>query len=391
MSEPTGYVIIEEGRYEYYPNKWGQISVYRDVFWGMEETISWIRSRYRPRIPPTREAKVVVEEIKGCYCGCEVIIDLDHHQLMFTPNHFIEHWIWPFERLYEHLLSKMWDGWQIRVDPDYSESDFLRFIQPETFDVPSNGNLAPDDANDAGEFSAAECVARRQDEDYWTKQGADFLSDWLSIRFANADIFDYAFITDIDWPTLPRLLQEGPPLIDLLKDAKSDVVPAEYKTACGAHLDLAKQCLYFWESRYEDRIHQESRLAKRWSGWNVRRLEQGWFQQMQATQRNFPDKRLTDRTLVKWILYYLIGFRSLPYQFRDMNELIQYHQLCGWFTLEELKPKRLQYLIQQEPELPAHVRETSGRHQQLHRLGRVIRETGWSDVDDICDWLEAVE
>jgi hypothetical protein len=98
----ANYLLVEKGGSELWYSHWGAQSIVRDLFWGPELAIPFVRRQRRTD-----------EWLDDVWCEGAALIDLEKKVLILFGGEDI-HYEPPLRRVYLELLRAPWAGWEIR-------------------------------------------------------------------------------------------------------------------------------------------------------------------------------------------------------------------------------------------------------------------------------------
>jgi hypothetical protein len=252
MGSRANYVVIERGARELYYSHWTADTLARDLFWGPQWGLPFIRQQERTQA-----------WLDDVWCEGAALADLDHKVLLFFGGDDVKYDVL-LRRLYLSLLRSVWVGWDVR------------WAHQGLLDVVDHLGLP------------RALVLSERNEDF--RRVPDAAGEWtnsvVSVRWADGRTRIYPLNAMADYtvyygeallPVLRRLDEAG--------QGRDRLVVASDCTG-GAHVDVAFALVDFWLAA--PRPEPQERAAGRWPGWEV-----VWRRDELEAQVSLTDGRLT--------------------------------------------------------------------------------------------------
>ncbi|NSB14524.1 hypothetical protein [Clostridium beijerinckii] len=105
MGQRANIIFVTKDSYELYYNHWCGNTIYRDLFWGVEHALSFIK-----------EQKKVDKEngwLNEAWAEGGAVVDTHRKVLLIYAGEDLRYEI-PLRRMYLKLLAQVWKGWDIR-------------------------------------------------------------------------------------------------------------------------------------------------------------------------------------------------------------------------------------------------------------------------------------
>ncbi len=271
MGHRANFVIIENNQVDTYYSHWGAISIPRDIFFGSEYTINYIKSQ-----------KLEEGLLNDIWCEGAVLVDIDQKQLIFWGG---DGFHYPVLRKYLiSLLQINWEGWGIRWALE-GIVDIAKYLQLDVSLV-------------------------QTDLDYfqWTKyrgyleeNSHSHAETVLTVQYSDIQILDYGFDN-----YLTELFSLSTDLIPELENCKTISLPQENKVDSGAYINIPDKEIWVWWSRPTD-FRVVEKIREYWQGWTVKRHEDGFAFQVELSRRNPDSVRMSKNEAITKILDYVSG------------------------------------------------------------------------------------
>jgi len=239
MGQRANLVIVEKGRYQLFYSHWCANTLPRDLFWGPEYAVAFIRMQ--------RE----VDEsgwLDEVWAEGAAVVDLDRQVLLLFGGESVLNDV-PFRRVYLEFLSRVWQGWDVcwAYEGIAAIADYVG--QPRTKVLSTR-------------TEEAVCSLAPPEERSWT----DIVA---SIQWTADQIRLYPLAGDPE-----AYLLCGPSLLHAPEaDCGLEQIPldewAEAFPTGGIHIEVPSQTVQFWTAR--DAPDVMARVGKCWPGWVV-----GW-------------------------------------------------------------------------------------------------------------------
>ncbi len=233
MGQRANFIIIQNHEYQLYYSHWGANTLTKDLFWGVEHAISFVRLQ--------REVgdSGWLDDIWG---EGAAVIDCDNNVLLLFGGEDLLYDV-PLRRTYLDLLHRTWDSWEIRwADEGIAEiADYVGYPRIKVL------SKQEEDAN---------CSLSPPEERDWTDIVGSFqLSDGkLRLYPLDGDVECY--------------LLTGANLVTQCEHSSSldEWHVASFPNG-GFHVDVAARTLEYWSGKDLPGIPE--RVAAKWMGWNI--------------------------------------------------------------------------------------------------------------------------
>jgi hypothetical protein len=274
MGHRSNFIIVEQQKADIYYSHWRAITIPKDIFWGLEVTLDYIRS-----LEPTERL------LDDLYCEGAVLVDLDRHKLMFFGGDEIK-FSPPLRRAFLPLLQLNWPEWKVEwlnqglLDiANYLKLDLCRIKYNLISDIweISSVDLEEDEEPDNGHI--------------------------ITVKYHEANVFDYGFSWDFE---LVDILSLGSNLIDFLETKEPLTTLSEEDVRGGTYINSIEKEIWIWwgEPRSNDVLQQ---IADRWPGWNIKRHTSGLPFQVELSGRNGDEVKMQEEKAIEEIVKYLCG------------------------------------------------------------------------------------
>lgn len=240
MGQRANLIIVESGGYSLYYSHWCANTITRDLFWGPQHAIDFVR------------AQRAVDEsgwLNNVWAEGAAVIDCDHRVLLLYGGEDVLYDV-PLRRIYLGMLRRVWRGWDIRWAhegiaeiADYVGYPRINVISTDDDMHTSDGALSPPEEHD------------------WTDLVGSF-------RSADDRLQLYPLAGDVEFYLLagPRLevqrhcsnALEYVPLDQWVKDG--------FPTG-GFHIDLTSKRVDYWTAKDVPDVPRQ--VSEIWNGWNV--------------------------------------------------------------------------------------------------------------------------
>ena len=243
MGQRANLIIVENGRYELYYDHWCANSLDSYLFWGVYETVSFIREHDKSG------SEYWLDDV---WCEGAVLVDLDNKKLLFFGGEDIMFNI-PLRRVYLELLKEIWEGYEVNWAFE-GIIDLARYVGYNWEKLLNRTEETNRDITDAFE----------NEGDYYIT-GVFSLAhetEGLSIFPIYSYENNLLFCSDETVLTYISKLKSN---LEVFKNGK-------YETDCfpnfGMHVDMKKRELIFWES---DTTHADyyKKIENFWPGWEI--------------------------------------------------------------------------------------------------------------------------
>jgi hypothetical protein len=265
VGQRANYAIVEAGQYRLFYHHWGAESIDRDLFWGPEHVLAFIRAQ-RELAPD--------KWLDDVWCEGGAVVHLDARVLTFFGN---ADGVWEIQprRLYLRLLARPWVGWTIRWAHEgiADLADAVGYPRERVVSERiTTGDSPPFEqpAMDGGSIDAAISVA---DE-------ADGLRIYPARHFSKEELL-----------AGPRFL-EG---LEGLKPQKMLMPPLEPQKD-GVHINRQARTLDFWTSHGSAGFGERVRSV--WPGWTVTWHQDEFEVQERLTQGAVRIPRVDDALML---------------------------------------------------------------------------------------------
>jgi hypothetical protein len=235
MGQRANLIVVEGGDYQLFYGHWCANTLPRDLFWGPEHALAFIRIQ-RP----------VDDWLDDVWAEGGALLDLDRNHFLLYGGEDVLHDV-PLRRVYLALLAKVWGGWTVRWAHEgiAALADYVRYPRGKVLTKPDS------------EFAA--CTLSPPEQKDWTDLVA-------SVRFHDGTMRLFPLAGD-----LPCYLSGGPKLTENIQSEGLDWLFLDEWTnefpAGGFHMDLSVLRLDFWVAR--DAPDILSRTEQAWAGWQV--------------------------------------------------------------------------------------------------------------------------
>ncbi len=266
MGHRSNFVIIQNREINIYYSHWGAISIPKDIFYGPQITIDYIKS--------LQPVETLLDDL---WCEGAVLVDTHEKQLIFWGGDGYEY---PAVRKYFiSLLQLNWEGWGIR----WAEQGIIDIAQYLRIDISQV----------------------QTDIDYyhwknyrgWLENSeTDYTETLLTVKYHPELILDYRFDN-----YLTELLSTGSSLFELLQSCDLIAIPDEEKVCSGAYLNLFEKEIWVWWGRPTDE-RVLSKILRHWHGWTVKRHTEGLPFQVELSGRSSDFIRMEAEAVIEQIL-----------------------------------------------------------------------------------------
>ena len=243
MGQRANLVIIENGMYELYYDHWCANSLDSYLFWGPEETVSFIR-KHDP------EKAYWLNDV---WCEGGALVDLDRKKLLFFAGGEIK-WDVLQRSVYIELLSKMWKNYEVEW-ADYGVIDLAGYVGYDWKEL-LNDSIRDEGANVESSFD-------NEDDHY--------IRGVLSIYDKDNGMKVFPLYSEEN----ELIFRDGMEVIEYVSNKESKEKVFEEKSyedyqipVFGMHIDTEKKEMFFWEP---NTMHPDDnyKIVKSWSGWKV--------------------------------------------------------------------------------------------------------------------------
>jgi hypothetical protein len=230
-------LIVEEGQYELFYSHWCANTLTRDLFWGPEHAVQFVRMQRQV------DESGWLDEV---WAEGAAVVDLDRQILLLFGGEDILYDI-PLRRVYIEFLRRVWKGWDVRwaYEGIAAIADYVGYPRSK---VLSPGKL---------ETVCSLAFAEKRD---WTDTVA-------SIRWAAGDVrlYPLAGYAEAYLSSGPSLLNspEAEHGLEVLSLAKY----IEGFPVGGFHIEVPSQTVEFWMAN--DAPDVMARVRKCWPGWTL--------------------------------------------------------------------------------------------------------------------------
>jgi hypothetical protein len=234
MGQRANYVLVDEhGRWSLYYSHWAANTIDRDLFWGPDHAIAYVRAQ-----------KPTTEWLDDVWCEGGALVDVPRRTLLFFGGEGIR-WDVLRHRLTIALMQCVWRGWTVRWAFE-GLGDVVDYLGVSRALVRSG---RPDDEYEPHDhFFGDPCV-----RSVISMRGAD---GRLSLATCSVNASDLASFT--------------PPIVERLAGGHNTItlpLHGEDALSSGAHLDVAARRIHLWEADFCQDLRE--RLARRWGGWHL--------------------------------------------------------------------------------------------------------------------------
>jgi hypothetical protein len=250
MGHRANYAIREGARVELYRSHWGALDVPRDLFWGSESAVEFVR-----------ELSPVGGWMDEVFCEGGAAIDLDQRALTLYGGEALLYEA-DLRPLYLELLALSWEGWRVAWAYE-GVTDLLRALSID--DEPYRSKLEK------------RTVSAEQVREFQTAGGwAQSVFTVIEQDGRCSDFGSQMFAED--------LLPMGPKLIELLMSGPRYEISDEVRGSQGALIDVrARQIATFPQSFH--RVPREQ-LQAVWPGWSIEVHTEGLAGQWRRSGRD---------------------------------------------------------------------------------------------------------
>jgi hypothetical protein len=238
VGQRANLILVEGGEYQLFYSHWCANTLPRDLFWGPEHAMAFIR------IQRAVDDSGWLDEV---WAEGGALLDLDRkHFLLYGGEDLLYHV--PLRRRYLELLARVWRGWAVR------------WAYEGIADLADYVGCPRDRVLGKGEQDSTDGTLTPPTQQDWTDLVA-------SVRCGDGTIRLYPLAGDV-----ASYLASGPKLADNLRTAEGlprlhlDEWTSDFPSG-GFHLDLSAQRLEFWVA--PDAPDLGNRLARTWPGWET--------------------------------------------------------------------------------------------------------------------------
>lgn len=294
MGQRANLIVVERGQYQLFYSHWCANTLTRDLFWGPEYAVQFIRMQ-----------RAVDESgwLDEVWAEGAAVVDLDEQALLLFGGEDILYDV-PLRRVYLELLSRVWKPWAVRWAHEgiATISDYVGYPRE---------CVLTKDADDARASSLAPPDER------------DWIDTVASVRWSANRLRIYPLAGD------PKSYLYGGP--NLLKIAPEDDhglerldlgERTEFFPNGGLHIDVPAQIVEFWTAK--DAPGVLSHVSPMWLGWTVRWHQDEFEFQSERTQGALQFPRVSRAALVTQISEMLLREygRSGADSVREVAELL---------------------------------------------------------------------
>ena len=238
MGQRANLIIIENDKYSLYYSHWCANTLPRDLFWGAEHAIDFVRIQ--------RE----VDEsgwLDDVWAEGAAVIDCDNRVLLMYGGE-IEIYDIPLRRVYLEMLGYVWSMWEVRWAYE-GIADIADYVGYPRFKVLSES-----------EDDAASSLSPPEEKD-WTEIVGSF-------RLADGSLQIYPLVGEVEY-----YLFAGQSLLQQCQFTRGEEsLNLDEWLECnfpkgGFHIDLVAQTVDYWTATEIPDI--PNRVRAIWSGWNV--------------------------------------------------------------------------------------------------------------------------
>lgn len=236
MGQRANLIIVEGGKYQLFYNHWCANTITRDLFWGAEHAVEFIRAQ-----------KEVDESrwLNEVWAEGGAVVDLDNRVFLIFETEDIASDVL-LRRVYLDVLCFIWRGWQVRwaYEGIADMADYVGF--------PRENVLVEPESEDVRQFE----VLQQQEYDFINTVASVVTEDKLVKLFPLGEsIEDY--------------LYNGSSLLTTMHEYQGleKLIIADAFPTGGFHVDITARRLDFWAAQVLPDII--NRVRRKWLGWSV--------------------------------------------------------------------------------------------------------------------------
>lgn len=304
MGSRANYLLIDKGVSVLWYSHWGAQSIVRDLFWGPELAMAFVRCQQRTE-----------EWLDDVWCEGAALIDVAKKTVLLFGGEDIKYEP-PLRRIYLELLRGPWSGWDIR----WTHEGLVDIAEYAGLD--RDKVLSGKDGNEGGVPGAA---------GEWTESVTSVL--WEDGRMGlyrmNCDAA-YQVTHGSDLLNVLRAIDRRfGAAIWIGKKPAEHLVVRELQGG-GLHLDVKEKGVDFWTSSPEPDISR--RAVRHWPGWSV-----NWHFDRYEDHTTLTAQRLTfeneneDELLGRVV-------EILEYELADKDRAQQVMEIAGILSEHDKKP-----------------------------------------------------
>jgi len=237
VGQRANLIIFENGTYDLYYSHWCANSLLKDLFWGPEHALKFIKIQNK-----VDNETGWLDEI---WAEGGTVLDVDKKNLLLYGGEDLLQDI-PLRRVYIEVLAQVWSGWNVKWAYEgiadlaeyvgYPKSKVLKQTEGETVRF---------------------CPPKEK--------------DWLSIIASVKFIDGCTLVFPLDG-IIEDFLCYGPKLVDIIDKSfgHKEITVQEWTAAFpigGFHIDVAERTLDYWLA--DDAPGLLIRLKEKWHGWKV--------------------------------------------------------------------------------------------------------------------------
>lgn len=237
MGQRANLAIVERGKYQLFYNHWCANTLTRDLFWGPEYAVKFIRIQRKV------DDSGWLDEV---WAEGAAVVDIDRRVLLLFGGEDVLYDV-PLRRVYLDCLRRVWKDWDVRwaYEGIAAVADYVGYPRANVLSTGTDEVV---------------CSLAPPEEKGWTDVVA-------SIRWAANHVRLYPLAGDPDW-----YLSSGPSLLNAPEaEGGFERLPlAEWSETFptgGFHIDVPSQTVEFWAAK--DAADVLSRVIKCWPNWSV--------------------------------------------------------------------------------------------------------------------------
>ncbi|AUB42852.1 hypothetical protein COO91_09001 [Nostoc flagelliforme CCNUN1] len=238
MGQRANLILVESGKYQLFYNHWCANTIYRDLFWGVEHAVEFIR------------AQEEVDEsgwLDEVWAEGGAVVDLDKRVFLIFAGEDIASDV-QLRRVYLDVLRSVWQGWQVQWAYE-GIADMAEYVG-----FPRENVLVEVESEDVLRFE----VLLLQHLG-WIDTVASIVTEDKAVKLF--PLYDYT----------EDYLYYGSPLLAAIREYQGldDLIIADGDPfpRGGFHLDIMARTLEFWVAPSIPDI--KNRVRRKWQGWSV--------------------------------------------------------------------------------------------------------------------------
>jgi hypothetical protein len=233
MGHRANYVVVERGARELYYSHWTANTLTRDLFWGPEWALPFVRRQERTE-----------EWLDDIWCEGAALVDLDRKVLLLFGGEDEKYDV-AHRRVYLSLLRSVWAGWEVR------------WAHEGLIDVVDHLGLA----------RALVRSDRKDDVPGAPDAAGEWIESAVSVRWADGRTGIYALGNSAD-----AAVFHGAELLSVMRRLDSsghgrDRLAVPTDCTGGVHIDERRRQVDFWLA--STKPEAGARAARGWPGWEV--------------------------------------------------------------------------------------------------------------------------